>query len=121
MSCRLAPQGVSLVHKRVQFRLGQLRNIDIVGGRKYTAAGARLDDVRPVLDVEAHGAACLFRIIDHSVLRPRLVTEQAVSKGILIVTVAASRPERMHRDQHARPRYDCGVMALRNPTSMNWP
>ena len=58
---RLPPQRVGFVHQRVEFLLAQLRNIHIVGGREHAAAGAGLDHIGAVFDVEADRVASLIR------------------------------------------------------------
>ena len=114
----LAMQRVRFIHQRVQLGLGQLRNVHVVGGRKHAAAGAGLDHVGAVLDVEPHRVARLVGRIDDAVFGAGLAAEQAKTKAVAVVAVAAGGSQRVHRNQHARTRHDPALMELRSPTSM---
>src|SRR5262249_19164429 len=102
VSCRFTAQRVRLRHQRIEFRLAQLWDVDIIGGRKNAAAGTSLDDIRTVFDIEADGILRLFRRIDDAIFGTGLVMKQPVAKTRAVVTVAAGGAERMYGDQHAR-------------------
>jgi len=71
----LAAQRVGFVDQSVQFGLGELRRIDIIGQRKDAAGGARLDHVCSMVDVVAYGEPRLVGAVDHAIGDPRFAAE----------------------------------------------
>ena len=63
-------QCVGFVDDGVEFFLRELRCIDVVGGRKNAATGARFDNVGAVFVIEADGLTRLIGAIDHAFFRP---------------------------------------------------
>jgi len=106
MSSGFAAQGMGFVNDGVEFFLGELRRIHIIGGRKNAAGGADLDHVRAVLVVKADGIASFIRAVNHPFQRARLVAEKALAKTILKIAVATRSTQGMHRDKHAWSRHN---------------
>jgi hypothetical protein len=92
--------------------LGELRHIDIVGGGEDSAAGAGLDHVGAVLDVEADGTACFVGVVDDAFFGSGLLAEKTVAETALVVAVTACGPDCVRGDKHARTGDDAAVDAV---------
>src|SRR5690348_2192040 len=100
---------MGLCDQRVQFCLRELRYVHVISGRKNTARSARLNDVRSIFNVEAHGKTSLLRRVDDSILRTSFVIEKAETETGSFVTMAAGRTEGVHRHEHARTGNDARI------------
>ena len=77
-----------LVNDRVELFLRELRRVDVIGGRKDAAAGARLDDVGAVFVVKADRFTCLICAVDNTVDRPGL-GEKALAESRCVIETSA--------------------------------
>src|SRR5215471_13434770 len=112
VGCGLPAQRVSLVHNRVQLRLCQLRNVNIVGGREDTSARASFDNVGSVLDVESNGITSIVSRIYDAVLRTGLVIQRSEAKSVSSVAMAACRAQGMDGNKHSRSHHDARINRL---------
>ena len=98
----LAAEGVSFGDQGVEFGLGELRRIDVVGEREHAAGGAGLDHVGAVFDVVAHGQAGLVRAVDDAVGDAGFAAEDVGREAGGGVAVPAGGADGVDGDQHAR-------------------
>src|ERR1035437_495742 len=104
-----AAQGVRFGDDGVEFGLGELGGIDVVGEGEDAAGGAGLDDVGAVLDVVAHGLAGLVRATDDAVGDAGFAAEDVRGEAGGGVAMPAGGAEGVDGDQHARAGNLAGV------------
>jgi hypothetical protein len=107
MRRRLLAQAMGLVDDRVHLGLRDLGRVDLVLQGEHPTRRHHLDDVGAVLHVEAHRVPERIGPGRDPVRDSGLLPEAQVRKAVR-VGVAAARPERVGRDEHARPGHRAG-------------
>jgi len=95
---------MGFVNDSVQLFLGELRSVDVVGGREHSAGSANFDHVRAVFVVKADGIASLIRAVDHAFEWSGFVAKDSLAKPGLIIAVTTGGPEGVDCDKHAGAR-----------------